>query len=106
MSYLMTSIEIRARFRTLHPKQDRIRILAELNGCDTDTIMRMLQMTAPKPKLKKVYRPRINQELFRALYEQGMTDDEIAKKLDRDKTSICQWRKKNNLKPHRKVARR
>lgn len=96
---MMSKTEIRTRYRDLDPKQNRIKLLAELNGCSEERIAKILQT---KPKAKKKYRPRINPEIFRESYNLGLTDSEIAAKFGRDKTSVYQWRKKNGLPAHRK----
>ena len=39
-------------------------------------------------------------------YEQGMCDAEIAAECEVSLSSICLWRKKNNLAPNKKVVKK
>lgn len=52
MNLSMTTEEIKSRYKSMKPTQDRLQILADLNGCEKKTIQAVLDGQEPvKPKL-------------------------------------------------------
>ena len=52
MKLSMTTEEIKSRYKSMKPTQDRLQILADLNGCEKKTIQAVLDGHEPdKPKL-------------------------------------------------------
>ena len=52
MNLSMTTEEIKSRYKSMKPTQDRLQILADLNGCEKKTIQAVLDGHEPaKPKL-------------------------------------------------------
>ena len=91
----------------------QIKILANLNACSYKTIERILeksgleietaQTRTRKNGNRKTISYKINAEKAMKMYLNGLSDVEIARNLKLSHSTICKWRKRNNLPSNREV---
>lgn len=111
----MSDAQIVRLYNQADDKGEQLSILSQLNGCKEKTIVRILEnngistkdvYTPPEPpKVRKstFIKHRTDEEydeLFRPLYETGISDAAIADKTETSATTVWKWRQKNNLPPN------
>lgn len=100
MKLCMTDEEIRTSWRNAADPTNHVQVLADLNAVEEREMEKYLESlgidTGKKSKLSAI--PPQQEEKIKALYEKGLPDDEIAKRLVTvSKYRIAQWRQKHNL---------
>ena len=101
MNYKMTDLEIRARYRTLHPKLDRLQILADLNAVDRAYIARIVGTSTKRDKRVHITEKRDDSATILEMYNRGMTDKEIGDRINKHLSTVYQWRKTRGLPSNR-----
>lgn len=109
---LMTNEEIRTSYRDAANKPKQIGVLADLNGCDTDLIRKILGLgeppiatvvmmpPTPKPKAPTVTpKARLDAKTAMIMYREGRNDREIADHFGVIPDAVAKWRKRNGLPP-------
>ena len=107
----MSNDEICLRYRLAKNQKEQIQILADLNVTTKQEIIEVLkqggmvvpEQKPPAPKVDKPKPPRVfrfNTESARRLYDQKLTDKEIAAQLCLPVSTIWKWRKENSLPSH------
>lgn len=93
--------EIRDIFRKAQDKEEQVRILAELNGTDLETMSRKLMDLG---LVEALVREKVSFDEIRAmeLYNEGLCDLDIAETLGVGVQGFSVWRRKQGLPPHRK----
>jgi len=99
----MTEIDIKNRYSFMDESKDRVKILSELNNCPMIKIAQILGI--PYKKKPKQIKRAVSYKKVTELYEQGYSDTEIAETINCYASSVCVWRKTNNLKMNRKKRR-
>lgn len=100
MKLPMSDGEIAMRYRNALDPKNAVKILAQLNAAGPSDITAALQregvvLDAPPPARKK--RKRLDQREARQLYDQGMSDYEIADRLGVSPSGVYHWRYRNRL---------
>jgi len=102
---MMSEIEIRARFRSLSPYQDRVAILAQLNAVDRKRIVDILGVDVKKKSHEKIVRkkgkPYADKNLLMSLYLEGLSDTEIGSIVGIHQASVWKWRYRHKLPNNR-----
>ena len=96
----MSNEEIVRHYRQAKDRDDDITVLADLNGTTRDAICAVLAEAGETLPVKRKRRSRKNGEatlsdLIAPLYEQGLTDYEIARQLNCSVQSVRNWRCRN-----------
>lgn len=103
MKLAMPDGEIVARYKAMAADQDRVGILAQLNNCYRIVIEDILArngILADKPRRGAwggTRQPSMNYTRAWELYNQGMTDAQMAQELCVADDTVRKWRKKNGL---------
>lgn len=100
MKLPMSDGEIAMRYRNALNQKKAVKILAQLNAATPSDITAALlrqgiPLDAPPPIHKK--RKQLNQQEARRLYDLGMSDHEIAYRLDASPGGVYHWRYRNGL---------
>lgn len=97
MNLSMTTEEIKSRYKSMKPTQDRLQILADLNGCEKKTIQAVLDGHEPdKPKPieegRKKYTAwtKAEEESLIKMVKIGFTPKEASQKLGRSSQGTIQ----------------
>lgn len=93
--------EIRDIFRKAQDKEAQVKVLAELNGTDLETMSRKLMDLG---LIKTLVREKVSFDEIRAmeLYNEGLCDFDIAETLGVGVQGFSVWRRNKGLPPHRK----
>jgi len=91
----MDEMEIRMRYRDMAPNQDRIGILADLNGSNRETIIKIVGGTV---KVDSRRRKRLDNELLEKLYAQGLNDQEVSQETGYNINSLHAWRYRREIR--------
>lgn len=104
----MSTAELKHRYDNMDAEQDRMNILAELNGCLKREIAEKLCVRLEvKPKSNrgcKFKHPDKHDEFLR-MYQYGCTDTYIAKRFGLDHKRITYWRNANGFPAARPVGK-
>lgn len=100
MKLPMSDAEIARRYRNALDPKKAVRILAQLNAAGPSDIKAALLRAGilpekPAPPRKKRYR--LDQRQARQLYDQGMSDYEIARQIGASPSGVYAWRYRNGL---------
>lgn len=103
----LSAAEIQAKYRRANDKSEMLKILCELT-CSTQEEMRdflglEVIPEAPKGRKQVAY---IDNDKARALYDEGMSDQQIADALGVNIQGVRNWRGRNRLRCHEKYATR
>lgn len=98
----MSTAELRYRYANMDVSQDRLAILADLNGCTKREIRDILNVDFTLKKRNRVYTKKIRghetiEDLMLLMWQYGCTDGYIASKVGLKDCNVWYWRKKNNL---------
>ena len=101
----MTNEEICRHYRLAKDKDADIQVLADLNTTTRDTIKSILSSAGEHVKAKKPQQQQLKFDRVHAkeLYDMGLDDRTIAKRLGIARSTVYDWRTKNNLPIHRKL---
>lgn len=103
----MTNEEIVRHYRQAKVKEDDIQVLADLNVTTRDSIISILTEAGEEVKLPKdrerEYPLKFDRVHAKELYDMGLDDRSIAKRLGIARSTVYKWRTKNNLPIHRKI---
>jgi len=99
---IYTDDEIRDSFRKAQDKKAQVRVLAELNGTDVETMGKKLVELGliPAPPAPKV--PPFDEARAMELYNEGLCDLDIAEMLGVSVQTFSIWRRNHNLPSNRK----
>lgn len=97
---IMSDFEILRDYRQAKNKIEQVKILADLNGCTKEEITECLEKQGVT--VLKVDTPEEKRLSFLYLYNQGMTDEEIASDIGLKASSVREIRSKLGLKKHKK----
>lgn len=91
--------------KKLHEQGKSDSEIAEVMGCYA-SVVRLWRKRSNlpiniKPRKKKVGKPRFDWDKGRELYDQGMSDGQVAKILGCNKNSVQKWRERNHLPANR-----
>lgn len=89
---VMTEMEVIARHSTAKDPAKMVRILAELNGEPPERIQEIVQRT-PKPAKQLAKR----ESQLRTLYDAGLTDGAIGRRVGMSRSSVQLWRSREQL---------
>lgn len=89
----LSAEEIRTRYRRADNKSEIIQVLADLTCSSKLEMCRFLGVEPPKRKPKNA----LDEKMALVYYKAGMTDQEIAERLDVSETAVCVWRKSAGL---------
>lgn len=98
----MSTAELRYRYANMDVSQDRLAILADLNGCTKKEIKNILNVDYTLKKRNRVYIKKSTkyesiEDLMLLMWQYGCTDGYIANKVGLKDSSVWYWRKRNNL---------
>lgn len=105
----MSDHEILYDYNHAADQASQVRILAELNAVDVSTMRNKLMDLGVKDVPLKPSIPKrkgcvtFDEKLAFELHGQGMCDPDLAAALGVSRNTISDWRKRNNLKIHRKL---
>jgi len=94
---IMTKEEMQRRLKSMMYLQDKLQVLAELNGISKERVKLILGLTKPKTEVNRKRKMNKLHQRALALYEKGMTDAQIARELDTHYVTIKNWRKRYKL---------
>lgn len=100
----MTNEEIVRHYREAADKAADIQVLADLNVTSKNEIIAILE--AAGETLPGKHRAGKLDEKIKPLYEQGLSDAEIAKRLGCSNPTVANWRKRNGLPPSQGPVRK
>ena len=108
MKLSMSDAEIAMRYRNALDPKNAAKILAQLNGAGPADITAALArsgITPVQPARPRKAQKRLNQQLARELYKQGLDDNKIARIAGTSNTAVYHWRCRNELPSHAKHRR-
>lgn len=100
MKLPMSDAEILQRYRNALDPKKAVKILAQLNAASPSDITAVLErqgVVLGSPPLTRKKRKRLNQQEARRMYNLGMSDHEIADKLNASPSGVYVWRYRNGL---------
>lgn len=99
----MTEEEIIRRYKRMNPYENRLKILAELNGCSQTEIHMVVMNIQDEKKVKKIpkIKQKLNEEEAMRMYEEGASDIKIAYTFNCSRFYIGNWRRKHKLAANR-----
>lgn len=97
MKPYMSEQELKFRYKNMSDVEDKVTVLAELNGCSVQSIEMLLfgEERTPRTIDKKTRKDR--EEMMYRMYLLGCDDTYIANKVGMKRKAAFKWRKRNNL---------
>jgi len=99
---IYTDDEIRDSFRKAQDKKAQVRVLAELNGTDVETMGKKLVELGLIPAPPAPKKPPFDEARAMELYNEGLCDLDIAEMLGVSVQTFSIWRRNHNLPSNRK----
>lgn len=99
---IYTDDEIRDSFRKAQDKKAQVRVLAELNGTDVETMGKKLVELGLIPAPPAPKEPPFDEARAMELYNEGLCDLDIAEMLGVSVQTFSIWRRNHNLPSNRK----
>lgn len=100
----MTEADILLEYRQAKDKKAMIQILAEENGVPKDRIRDILCRAGEDVIWRAPGWKKIDESILMELYQQGLTDNSIAKETGISSGSVRNWRKARNLPPSKSAG--
>lgn len=98
---VLSEAEVRAKYRRAGEKSEMLKILCELTCSTKEEMQAFLGLeVVPKPPKGRKQVVYIDNERARALYDQGMSDRQIANALGVTRRGVLDWRHRNRLLCH------
>lgn len=98
----MSAAEIREKYRRADDKHEMLKVLMELTCSTKEEMQEFLGLDViPKPPKGRKQLVYIDNDKARALYDQGMSDRQIADALGVTKQGVRNWRERNRLRCHK-----
>ena len=98
--------EIEYRYRQADDKAEILKVLADLTCSTPEEVVDLLGVPCPATCIWESYQfsrkanAKIDTDAIIRLYETGLSDRQIAQKLDYSVSSVSKWRRKFGLPPH------